>query len=458
MVAPVTCISRTMGSTLVPKVSAPARCVSTLSSRRSDASAVTGAPVRIFRSLDFGPKTGPSRTSGTLFLPPKFLVLLLICGTVRGTKGVQPPTDVDGPAGRDLIPIACPSCFSNFGFRSVVTSFGTEIDGVCPQCGAGGSRKIDRKGLIEAITDFFVLGSHVPETYAPVYQRNETNSSPAHFDSTLDADAKLACQLTGSVVFHYGPPLWRIGMTNHYDEFQQGGSVRRTAAESLTAQAATCTVAGGTRLFRIRANIRADEHISTAVVFDPPPPDIERIPGRWDDINFPVLYVSDDIELCLHECRTMIADEILLATLIPTRDVHLLDLTQELPRQGGTPFDDPNIFIGIMCRSRGRWLDFCREISRAAHGAGYDGIRYVSYYAQAKADVQSINLGLFGRPIANGLLKVNSVNRVRIADMKYAIRFGPVLYQEPSMTAELAGMKSKWELAVDAGLETRADG
>jgi hypothetical protein len=254
----------------------------------------------------------------------------------------------------------------------------------------------------------------------------------------LAPDAELACRLTGLVVFDYGPPLWRVGRTELYDEFEFGGELRRGAAEDLVEAAETIVLPTGSRLFRVRLNPKLDESISTAVAFDPPPPTIQRTPGRWDDLDHPVLYVSDDIEVCLHECRTTISDEIVVASLSSTCDLRLLDLSSEIQWDGGTPFEDPNIFVGIMCRNRGRWLEYCREISRVAYEAGFHGIRYVSYYAQAKHAGQSLNLGVFGRPISNGMLRLESVNRLWIADMAYQVRFGPVLYRDNAMEAELA--------------------
>jgi hypothetical protein len=358
---------------------------------------------------------------------------------------------------RDPLAVACPDCFSNFGLAQSVRERCAEQGGPCPNCGVANAHKIDTENLGEAAVAFFVRGSVIAETFAPVYQANELNDDPARFDPTLAADVALIKQLTGLTIFHYGPPLWRLGMTNHYYEFDAGGTAAHNAAASLVKNAQVLTLPAGTRLFRIRRNAKASEAITTAAAFDPPPPQIEREPGRWDSDGLPVLYVSDDLELCLHECRVVIADEILAATLVPTRDLRLLDLTQDLPMEGGTPFDDPNIFIRIACISRGRWLDYCREIARAAHAAGYDGIRYASYYLQAKHDLAAVNLALFGAPIADGMLTLNSVNRVRLTDMKYKVSFGPVLYQDEEMRAELAGMKAKWEEIVDAGLETPAD-
>lgn len=346
-------------------------------------------------------------------------------------------------------PVACPSCFTNLGLRETAAKLARRQEGPCLQCGEDGSVKLSRRRLEELVVRFFVEGSYIAETFAPVYQVNSLNTSPAEFDPTLTTDAALACRLTGQVIFHYGPPLWRLGMTDHYYLFEAGGVQRLRAAEALVAAGSQLTIPSGSPLFRIRLNVKADEQITTAAAFDPPPAGVARDPGRWDELDHPVLYVADDIELCLHECRATIADEIVVATLHPTRDLRLLDLSLPIAAAPRTPFEDPNIFVGVMCRSRGPWLDYCRAISRAARAAGYDGIRYESYYAQAKHARDSLNLALFGRPIENGLTAVGSVNRLRISDMAYRFEFGPVLYQDSQTRAELAGMRAKWREIAD---------
>ncbi len=44
----------------------------------------------------------------------------------------------------------------------------------------------------------------------------------------------------------------------------------------------------------------------------------------------PILYASQDVEVCVHECRVTVEDDRYMATLAPVRDVRLLDLTAVL--------------------------------------------------------------------------------------------------------------------------------
>lgn len=56
-------------------------------------------------------------------------------------------------------------------------------------------------------------------------------------------------------------------------------------------------------------------------------------PARFSNGSSPVFYGAFDVETCLHECRVLAEDEICLATLLPTRDLTLLDLT-DVPYDG----------------------------------------------------------------------------------------------------------------------------
>jgi hypothetical protein len=336
------------------------------------------------------------------------------------------------------IAIACTGCFGNFGFKKALVEFAHQADGPCPNCGFDGALKLGRSGLERAILEFFVYGSYTAGTFAPVYQVNTTSSWSAIFDPTLNSDAKLASALTESVIFDYGPPTWRVGHGELRDEFDAGGELRYWAARDLVRAGESAIIPADTLLFRVRVNPKCDESISTPDAFDPPPVTMQREVGRLDDVDHPVLYISDDIELCLHECRVVLSDEIVVASLSTTRELRLLDLCGDIKWPGGTPFQDPNIFVSYTFRNRRDSLEHCRIISRAARDAGYDGIRYMSYYAQAKHHPASLNLAIFGRPIGAGLLRLESVNRVRISDMTYAFRLGPVLYRDTASHVELA--------------------
>ena len=44
----------------------------------------------------------------------------------------------------------------------------------------------------------------------------------------------------------------------------------------------------------------------------------------------PILYASQDVVVCVHECRVTVEDDRCMATLAPVRELRLLDLTAVL--------------------------------------------------------------------------------------------------------------------------------
>jgi len=42
------------------------------------------------------------------------------------------------------------------------------------------------------------------------------------------------------------------------------------------------------------------------------------------------MYASQDLQICVHECRVTAEDDLYVATLAPSRDMKLLDLTELL--------------------------------------------------------------------------------------------------------------------------------
>ena len=336
-----------------------------------------------------------------------------------------------GRPGRIKPAVACSDCFRNDGLREVLIRRGEASPSPCPRCRSTEGAKLDPDALEAAAGEFFVQGSIAPETLAPIYQVNRLNPCPARLDPTLAADAGTLREVSGLVVFDYGPPLWQLGRTDHYDAFANGDPDE--VADEMVRGGTATAIPAGTAVYRIRRNLEVGPDVLDPATFDPPGDHIARQPGRWDDLGSPVLYVSDDVELCLHECRVALSDEIVLATLVAARELNLLDMSEGLATTGPTPFGNGALFADFMSRSRREdWLGICRAMSAAARRAGYDGLRYSSYYSFAMNAGAGLNLALFGRPLAEGTLTLRSVNRVRLTAVSYGYALGPALYQDDS--------------------------
>lgn len=73
----------------------------------------------------------------------------------------------------------------------------------------------------------------------------------------------------------------------------------------------------------------------------------------------------------------------------------------------------------------------CQLIAEAIRHADYDGFKFKSYYSQVKTE-PLFNIALFGHPIAEGKLKLESVNRVKLEQVSYVYSFGPVFEDQTS--------------------------
>jgi hypothetical protein len=95
--------------------------------------------------------------------------------------------------------------------------------------------------------------------------------------------------------------------------------------------------------------------------------------------------------------------------------------------------------------------EISREIARAAQMSGFDGLVYPSYFTflrtggipfetvygmsarkfpQMREQIHKntiSNLALFGRPIANGSVRVQCINKVILEKVEYKLNFGPLL-------------------------------
>lgn len=162
------------------------------------------------------------------------------------------------------------------------------------------------------------------------------------------------------------------------------------------------------------------------------------------------MYGSQDLEVCVQECRVTAEDDLFVATLVPTRDLRLLDLTELLREENVTEFESLDMAVHMLFLAGKHSYDIAREIALAAHRAGYDGLAYPSYFSLlrtggmpfettygishrripqlAKREKSKIilNIALFGRPIEEGYVGVRSINRLILNRVEYGIHFGPV--------------------------------
>ncbi len=178
-------------------------------------------------------------------------------------------------------------------------------------------------------------------------------------------------------------------------------------------------------------------------------PDDQLGKNRFDDVNFPVLYGSPDLQLCLHECRTTVEDNLFVAKLVPTQRLKVLDLTALLEESDVTEFESIDIAIHFLFIAGKHSYDICRHIALKAKENNLHGVIYPSFFSYLRTGVFPFetvygisirripqlrdyaqshgipNLALFGRPIKENKVRVDCINKVVINKVDYSFTFGP---------------------------------
>jgi hypothetical protein len=80
------------------------------------------------------------------------------------------------------------------------------------------------------------------------------------------------------------------------------------------------------------------------------------------------------LPICVHECRFTAEDELYVATLFPTRELKLLDLSALLKEEHSTEFESLDMAVHMLFLAGKHSYDISREIARVVHSVGYDGV------------------------------------------------------------------------------------
>ncbi len=217
--------------------------------------------------------------------------------------------------------------------------------------------------------------------------------------------------------FYNGTPTWTIGYITHLEDLQ---SERKwlNVARNIISTYPIRELSNQEIFFRLRSNPKFPQY---KIQYDSPP----NGSGRLGLSNFPVLYGSQDVEICVHECRVTLADELYLATLRPTRRLKLLDLTKTI-EETGTEFESLNLTIHMLFRAEKHSYRIIRKIAKEARKARFDGVIYPSYYSRVREGIIP-NIAIFGRPIKRRLLKVECINRLLLDKVRYKTNYGPII-------------------------------
>ena len=298
---------------------------------------------------------------------------------------------------------------------------------------------------------FFVQGTIQKCEYggSPLIQFNEQNFNKSKIDVSpwLIDDVKLIEQACKIGLFYYGPRLWMIGEVEPLKELQSDTDREKIILRILQTYPVR-EITDKDYFYRLRKKpIVPHDNLEYDTA-----PDEFLGKFRFDTKDFPVLYGSPDLELCLHECRTTAEDDLFVAKLVPNQNLKMLDLSK-LIEDNTTEFESIDIAIHFLFLAGEHSYKICREIAIAAKDTGFDGIIYPSYFSYARtgaipfdtiygisirrfpqlkeyAESQSIpNVAIFGRPIKDKKMNVECINRVVINRVKYDLTFGPAYHK-----------------------------
>ncbi len=278
---------------------------------------------------------------------------------------------------------------------------------------------------------------------APLIQFNEHQKTSVDLAPWLEPDVRLIERLLHVGFFHYGPRLWMLGEIEPLKDLHKQKS-RRRVVERILAEYPARSLSPAETFYRVRLNPSAPDDPNQ---YDSPPPEHAGL-GRLDSRGQPVLYGSPDLEVCIHECRVAAEDDVFVATLVPKRELRLLDLSVLL-KEEVTEFESLDMTVHMLFLAGKHSYKLTRAIGEAARIAGFDGLVYPSYFSllrlgqmpfqtvygisqrripqlQEHEQTKSIpNLALFGRPVASGSVSVLCIDRLIISRVEYDFHFGP---------------------------------
>ena len=344
--------------------------------------------------------------------------------------------------------VVCSKCFLDQGLRLDSFRIGSDDNSPCVNCGFTDGRKLSKELVSELAHRFFVEGTMhrsrfggAPVIVSNAYQRSSITPAP-----WFESDLRLLERVLSIGFFHYGPRLWMLGEIEPLKELLREEG-RKAVTTRIITEYPSKVLSVGESFYRVR---RDPTDPASFAEYDSPPINLVGR-GRLDSMECPVLYGSQDIQVCIQECRVTVEDNLYIATLAANRDLNLLDLTEVLA-ENVTEFESLDIAVHMLFLAGSHAYEVSRAIALAAYEAGYDGVIYPSFFSLIRTGfrpfdtvygisirkipqmsslvmAQTIsNVAIFGKPIEQGLLTVQCVNRLILNRVEYDVLFGPVGY------------------------------
>jgi hypothetical protein len=335
--------------------------------------------------------------------------------------------------------LLCSECFKDEGLKLDSFQIGILNNQKCPNCKSINGKKLNENLIEKLIYRFFISGTVHKVEYgaAPLIKYNSYHykKTEVDFGELLNQDVKLLEQILKIGFFHYGPRLWTLGHIEPLEDLRSLTN-RNKIVERIIAGYPIKFLGVQESFYRIRKNpdfpINCDQYDS-----NPNPGS-----GRLDSEDFPVLYGSQDLEVCIHECRVTVSDELYIAKLKPTSRLKLLDLTKEVNEKFNTEFESLGIAVSMIHSAGSYSYEITKSIAKSVKKSGFDGIIYPSFFSSVrtgssgdfvskfKESSENIsyiipNIALFGFPVKEEKIIVQNINKLILDKVEYTISFGP---------------------------------
>lgn len=318
----------------------------------------------------------------------------------------------------------------------------------CDNCDSVSGYKLTDELLWKLSYDFFVKGTLHKADYgaAPIIQCNDKRNTEITVPLKLTRDIKLIENIIKIGFFYYGPRLWMLGEIEPLKNLINK-KTRNNMIQKIIQEYPIKTLCQKDKFYRLRINpVNEANHDE----YDSPPEEFLEN-GRFDSKKLPILYASQDVEVCIHECRVTVEDELYLATLIPNKTLKLLDLT-DIIEDNEDEFESLDLAIHMLFYAGKHSYNISRSIAKELQKQSFDGIIYPSYFSimrtgampfdtvygisirkietlknHAKSQVIP-NIALFGRPLKEKKVIVSNINKLILNKIDYDFGFGPIEY------------------------------
>ncbi|MDP3077101.1 RES family NAD+ phosphorylase [Bradyrhizobium sp.] len=328
----------------------------------------------------------------------------------------------------------CSDCFNDVGLRLEAKRIGTQQASACPNCKSTDGYALDSDGLHELQVQFFSRATAPKQYRQDVAALGVVEDDLEEWDIGLvlrpetQADWTLIRKSIGGRLWYRSPKLFYFGITNHFGINQS--LQKEVVRDQIVSRLRLAEIDSSTTVYRVRLNLNEQNKFDEGQ-YDAPPKPKRRGFGRFDNGRSPLFYGSPNLQVCIHECRVNLLDNIFIASTTPTRKLSLIDLTGNYDQPSDIdPFDDLEWFFrGLMNASQPHVYRYCRRIAQTIKDiTSADGFVYNSFYTGIAGDSEgkAVNYAIFGRPLADGRLRVNSINTVRLERIRYDYHLGPL--------------------------------